>query len=137
MAKIIVPYRLKQERNSYNLIPLCDVRLHGPARSVTAEAVVDSGAVYSFFPRSAAEDAGIDLERGRAFEAIFGGSVDRKAKLVRVDLNIQDRRIRAEVVFVERLALGYALLGRQGIFSQFNEVCFLERTLDRRAELRF
>jgi hypothetical protein len=137
VPKIIVPYRLKQELGSYNLIPLCDVRLHGPARSVTVEAVVDSGAVYSFFPMSAAEDAGIELKRGQPFTAIFGGSIDAKAKLVTVDFSIQDRRIRAGVVFVERLALGYALLGRYRVFSQFNEVSFLEKTLERRAELRF
>lgn len=128
MRKIVIPYTLKQEKTGhYNLLPLCSLRLHGPTRSVTVTAVVDSGATHSFFPASAARDAGFSLEKGRRFHATFGGSEDPQARIIPVYLNISDFRVHAEVVFVEDLRLGYALLGRHHVFNQFNEV-LLPRT---------
>ena len=46
---------------------------------------------------------------------------------VRAYIELEQRRWGAEIVFVERLDLPYGLLGRRGVFAQFNEVAFLER----------
>jgi len=137
MRKIVLPYQFRHERSvHWNLLPICHVRLHGRVRTVLVDAVVDSGAVCSFFPRSAADDAGIALDDAKPYHVIFGGS-EAIGKLARVYINIGERRIEADIVFVDELRLGYALLGRRTIFPRFNEVVFLESTPTPRVELRY
>ena len=127
---------MRQNRfGHYESLPLCEVSLIGPARTVPVIAAVDSGATHPFFPASSAADAGIDLSKARSFHVTFGGS-DAFGKATVCYLTIGGRRLRAEVVFVDDIQLGYALLGRSGIFSQFNEVSFLERSADKRVEFR-
>lgn len=107
----------------------------GPVRTVPVIAAVDSGATHPFFLASSAADAGIDLAKARDFHVTFGGS-ETVGKIADCYLRIGERRLRVEVVFVEDIRLGYALLGRSGIFSQFNEISFLERSIDKRVEFR-
>jgi len=99
-------------------------------------AAIDSGATHPFFLKSSAADAGIDLSRGRDFMVTFGGSATI-GRVIDCHLRLHDHRLKASVVFVDDIKLGYALLGRTGVFGTFNEVVFLERTLDKRVELRF
>jgi hypothetical protein len=128
-----LPYRFHQ-RDGW--LPLCDVIIIGRDRQrARVQAVVDSGAVLSFFPITAAADAGIDLSTFRPFYGIFGGSTD-PGRVGMVDVRIADRGFRIEICFVERVGLGYAMLGRKGLFSLFDEVAFMEKSLPRRVQLR-
>lgn len=115
-------------------LPLCDVYLLGPAGRVLVRAVLDSGAVRPIFPRTAAEDAGIALPTRTDHVIQYGGG-RTNCVLFRSQLVLGDFRWSADVSFVDRLELPYALLGRRGVFSQFNEVKFLEKTLPARIEL--
>jgi hypothetical protein len=116
-------------------MPICDVILLGPRGRTSVRALVDSGAVYSVFPMKAAEDAGIILMGGQRMSLQYGGSTEPGMK-VSVYLLLSGRRHRADVVFVERLEFPYGLLGRTGLFAQYNEVCFLERLKTPRVEFR-
>jgi hypothetical protein len=44
------------------------------------------------------------------------------------------QRLDTEISFVEQLELPYALLGRYGVFSNFNAVTFVERAATPRVE---
>lgn len=96
----------------------------------------DSGALLPIFPRRAAEDAGVSLPDAPNFPIQYGGGVEQ-GRRVRAYIEIRQRRLDVEIVFVERLELPYALLGRRGIFGYFNEVAFLEKVATPRVELRW
>jgi hypothetical protein len=117
-------YRLQGGR----LLPLCTLFLLGPGSPGRAsiKALVDSGATYSIFHRSAAEDVGIKLPHEPNFVVQFGAERVPGWKQ-RVDIEMRGRRWKADVVFLDRLAYSYSLLGRIGVFSRFNEVSFVER----------
>jgi hypothetical protein len=127
-----IPYQLITSE-PYPL-PICDVFLLGPAGRVLVRAVLDSGAVRPIFPRKAAENAGIKLPSIPDHYIQYGGGPIGSV-LVRSHLSLGELRWDADVSFVERLELPYALLGRRGVFSQFNEVKFLEKTAPSRIEL--
>ena len=127
-----IPYRIVPSE-PYP-VPLCDVYLLGPAGRVIVRAVLDSGAVRPIFPRKAAEYAGIVLPTRPDHFIQYGGG-PTGCVLVRSHLLLGDFRWSADVSFAERLELPYALLGRRGVFSQFNEVKFLEKTAPPRIEL--
>lgn len=116
-------------------VPLCDVTLLGPEGRARVRALVDSGAVYSVFPRKAAEDAGIMMAAGVKTLIQYGGSRDVGTR-VRRYIELGGNRYRVDVVFVERLPFRFALLGRGGVFSQFREVTFLEKIATPRVEFR-
>ncbi len=97
--------------------------------------MVDSGAVYSVFPRKAAEVAGIMLDAGGQTLVQYGRSQDVGTRL-RSYIELGGSRYRVDVVFVERLAFRFALLGREGVFPQFREVAFLEKIATPRVEFR-
>jgi hypothetical protein len=124
-----------QKHHRDGFIPLCEFSLLGRKRRVTIRAVIDSGATHPFFLRSTADDAGIDLSKARPFHTTFGGS-ETIGLLTEAYVEFQQQRFRLEVVFVEDIRLGYALLGRHSFFSQFNEVAFIERIENKRVELR-
>jgi hypothetical protein len=127
--------RIDYQLHSTGLLPLCEVVILGKTRRVPVRAVIDSGATHPIFPTSAAEDAGIDLSRGRLFPIAFGAS-NSAGRLIETYVEIAHRRFRLEIVFVERLSIGYALLGRKTFFNQFNEVAFIERIKTPRVEFR-
>lgn len=127
--------RVEYQLHPTGQLPLCQVIILGKERRVPVRAVIDSGATHPIFPMSAAEDAGVDLQRARAFPITFGGS-QAPGHMVETYVEIAGRRFRLEIVFVEKLILGYALLGRRTFFNQFNEVAFIERIKTPRLELR-
>lgn len=131
MPYIDLPYQL----HPTGLLPLCEVVILGKDRRVPVQAVVDSGATHPFFPVSAAEDAGIDLTAAPRMNVTFGGSVT-EGRSANVYVEIQRQRLMIRIVFVDDIKLGYALLGRDTVFNQFNEVAFLERTKVKRVQLR-
>jgi hypothetical protein len=127
--------QLDYKYHSHGLLPLCEVIILGKTRRVPVRAVIDSGATHPIFPMSAAEDAGMDLSRGKPIQMAFGGS-GAPGRLIETYVEIARRRFRLEIVFVEQLTIGYALLGRRTFFNQFNEVAFIERIKTPRVEFR-
>ena len=135
MPVATLPYRIVAGRTE--LLPLCDVYVLGPLGRELVTCVVDSGASYPIFPERVAEDAGLSLSKvPKTFRIQYGGS-DDFGRLVRAHVELEQQRFDTEIVFVERLAFPYGLLGRRGIFSRFNEVVFLERVRPPRVELRW
>lgn len=126
--------RLDYQMHEAGLLPLCDVILIGRTRRAKVRAVIDSGATHPIFPMLSASDAGIDITAGRSFPVVFGGSI-AAGGLVETYVEISRVRFRLDIVFVESIKLGYALLGRRTFFNQFNEVAFLERGRMPRCEL--
>lgn len=49
------------------------------------------------------------------------------AYLFRLPVQIADMRLRASIAFSDKLKIGFNLLGRQTIFSPFEEIAFNER----------
>jgi hypothetical protein len=117
------------------LLPLCEVALLGRSHDAIVRAVIDSGATDPIFPISAAEDAGLRLDRARQYRITFGGSTT-ESKLLGCDVRVGHQRFHLQIAFVERLLFPYALLGRRGLFNQFNEVAFIENIPSPRVELR-
>lgn len=133
MRVLTSPYRIAA--GSPYMLPFCEVALLGRGR-IPVQALIDSGAVFSVFPLRAAEDAEIDLPASPNHTTNYGGSSALGWRQV-VDLELQGHRLRLSVVFVEHLALPYALLGRVGVFASYNEVAFLEKSHPPRVELRW
>jgi hypothetical protein len=128
------PYKIQAGRP--DLLPLCDLHVIGPKGRVLQRIVFDSGAEFPIFPRRAADDAGIMLPSAPNSWVQFGGSI-AQARRHPTYLELDGHRWAVDVWFVDRLELPYALLGRRGVFSQFNEVAFIERIRQPRVELRW
>jgi hypothetical protein len=115
-----------------HLLPICTLHLLGesvppnPPRRALVEALVDTGALCSVFPRKAAEDAGIELPLGYNYHIKYGAGQLVPAWRRWVDIEVDGKRFKAPVAFVERLAFTFALLGRDGVFVRFREVSFME-----------
>jgi hypothetical protein len=121
------------ERHSYAvkdgyLVPTCSLSLLGPAAPgrTPIEALIDSGATVSVFHRSAADSVGIELPRAHNYRIGYGGSTVPGWKQ-RVTLDMRGQRWTCDVVFVDRLAFPYSLLGRSGVFPRWKEVTFVEQ----------
>jgi predicted aspartyl protease len=134
MRVATLPYRIIF--GTRDLLPLCDVQVLGPRGRARVTSVLDTGAVYSVFPARVAEDVGLPLPKSPNFTIQYGGSVTF-GRRIRGHIELEQRRLDTEIVFVERLDLPYGLLGRRGIFSRFNEVVFLEKVRTPRVELRW
>ncbi|HEX5244128.1 MAG TPA: hypothetical protein VFW23_12765 [Tepidisphaeraceae bacterium] len=130
MPEFKLHYQVHSGKAGHGQLPLCELALIGPIRRVPINAVVDSGATHPMFPASAARDAGIDLSRALPTLVDFGGSAT-VGKLVRAYVEfvgLPDRRLCPDIIFIEEeMKLGYALLGRRGIFAQFAEIAFAEK----------
>jgi hypothetical protein len=98
--------------------------------------LVDSGADLVILPKSAALSAELDLARGSSRAVRFGGSWEQGLQLP-VDMLVSGKRIRPDVVFVDKLLFPYGLLGRNGVFAQFNEISFIEKAKTPRVEMRW
>ena len=118
------------------MLPICDVRVLGPKSSVSQRVLIDSGAVYSVFPRKTADDAGISLLPYPNHVVQFGSSTVY-GRRTPVHLVLRGLRWSADVVFVDRLEFPYGLLGRYQVFTQFNEIAFLEKIAVPSVELRW
>lgn len=67
-----------------------------------------------------------DQSRLRMLKAADGNFIP--GHIFRLVVQIGDLKIRAPVAFSDNLSVGFNLLGRQGIFSHFEEVAFDDRT---------
>jgi len=85
--------------------------------------LVDSGAVYTILSIDDAQRIGIDWERGRQQMIVVGDGSFIPTYIHDLKLRIGEFEITAPIGFSERLGVGFNLLGRKGIFDQF-QVCF-------------
>lgn len=103
------------------------VTLFGRSTSFKTAAYVDSGAFCSIFHSEIL--AALQLPKGqgrvRMLKAADGKFIRAYSFLLSVQ--IDDTKIRAPVAFSDELTVGFNLLGRQAIFSSFDEVAFRER----------
>ena len=90
-------------------------------------ALVDSGATFSVLSVDEAYRIGIDWQRGRRQMMVVGDGSFIPAYIHDLSIHIGSWTITAPVGFAERLGVGFNLLGRTGIFDQF-QVCFNSRT---------
>ncbi|MBI2373115.1 MAG: retropepsin-like domain-containing protein [Deltaproteobacteria bacterium] len=116
--------------------PLCPVTVVGPNGSRAIDALVDTGADVSCFPRTLAVELGIDLTRGSACPIVFGSSTSHGIRTT-ADLIFAGQRRRPDVVWVGDMVYPHPVLGRSGVFSIFGEVAFIERERTPRVEFRW
>jgi predicted aspartyl protease len=84
---------------------------------------VDSGATFSMLSVDEATRIGIDWQRGRRQMIVVGDGSYIPTFIQDLPIQIGDTQITAPIGFSERLGVGFNLLGRAGVFTQF-EVCF-------------
>ena len=115
-------------------IPLIDIRITNKEnkKAINYRAMLDSGAYANVFHSDIAEVLGINLASIKETQ-LFGGVKDSKrqmkGKLYIVELMIMQKgqsvKFDSYVVFSNEVSnTGFALLGRQGFFDRFDEVCF-------------
>jgi predicted aspartyl protease len=88
---------------------------------------VDSGAAFSILTVDEAERIGIDWQSGRRQMIVVGDGSYIPTFFHDLALQIGTSQITAPIGFSERLGVGFNLLGRTGVFDQF-EICFNDHT---------
>lgn len=88
---------------------------------------VDSGATFTVLSIDEAHRLGIDWQRGRRRMMVVGDGSFIPVYLHDLSIHIDAWEITVPVGFSERLGIGFNLLGRTGVFDQF-QVCFNDRT---------
>jgi len=88
---------------------------------------VDTGATFSIINAAEARDIGIDWQRGRRQMIVVGDGSYIPTFIHNLAIQIGTSQITAPIGFSERLGVGFNLLGRSGVFDQF-QVCFNDRT---------
>jgi len=88
---------------------------------------VDTGATFSIINAAEARDIGIDWQRGRRQMIVVGDGSYIPTFIHDLAIQIGTSQITAPIGFSERLGVGFNLLGRSGVFDQF-QVCFNDRT---------
>ena len=84
---------------------------------------VDSGATFSMIGAAEASDMGIDWQNGRRQMVVVGDGSFIPVFVHNLPVVIGSTQITVPIGFSERLGVGFNLLGRSGVFNQF-EVCF-------------
>ena len=88
---------------------------------------VDSGAIFSIFHIQTAERMGINIRDGRLQMIVVGDGSYIPTYIQDLTLRIGEFEIIAPIGFSERLGVGFNILGRKGVFDQF-QVCFNDHT---------
>jgi len=104
------------------LMPIIPVSINGHKLWV----FVDSGATFSILTVDEAERIGIDWQSGRRQMIVVGDGSYIPTFFHDLALQIGTSQITAPIGFSERLGVGFNLLGRTGVFDQF-EICFNDR----------
>lgn len=84
---------------------------------------VDSGATFTMIGATEASDIGIDWQSGRRQMIVVGDGSYIPTCIHNLSVQIADVQIAVPIGFSERLGVGFNLLGRTGVFNQF-EICF-------------
>ena len=119
MSIIEFPYTLYKQY----VMPIIPVLIEGHK----IWAFVDSGATFSIMSVDEARRIGIEWENGRRQMIVVGDGSFIPTHFHELELQIADHKIIAPIGFSERLGVGFNILGRTGIFNQF-EVCFNDHT---------
>lgn len=90
-------------------------------------AFVDSGATFTVLGVDESYRLGVDWQRGRRRMMVVGDGSFIPIYMHELAMHIGAWEITAPVGFSERLGVGFNLLGRTGVFNQF-QVCFNDRT---------
>lgn len=123
MRTLVFPYTPP----SGHFVPIIPVTLYGRGAPFKTAAYIDSGAFCSIFHSEILAALGLPMGQGRLrmLKAADGNFIRSYSYFLSVQ--IDDIKIRAPVAFSDKLTVGFNLLGRQGIFSSFDEVAFRER----------
>ena len=105
------------------LMPIVPVSINGHR----LWAFVDSGATFSMLTVDEAMRIGIDWQSGRRQMIVVGDGSYIPTFIHDLPIQIGSTQITAPIGFSERLGVGFNLLGRTGVFNQF-EVCFNDHT---------
>lgn len=84
---------------------------------------VDSGATFTILSVDDAHRIGIDWESGRRQMIVVGDGSFIPTYFHDISIRIGEWQVTAPIGFSERLGVGFNLLGRTGIFDQF-QICF-------------
>ena len=87
---------------------------------------VDSGATFSMVGAAEAGDMGINWQSGRRQMVVVGDGSYIPTFIHEIPIQLGASQITVPIGFSERLGVGFNLLGRTGVFDQF-EVCFNDR----------
>ena len=90
-------------------------------------AYVDSGAMFSIFHTQTALRMRINVQDGRLQMIVVGDGSYIPIYLHDLTLRLGGFELKAPIGFSERLGVGFNILGRNGIFDQF-QVCFNDHT---------
>jgi len=105
------------------LMPIIPVSINGHRLWVFA----DSGTTFSMLTVDEAERIGIDWQSGRRQMIVVRDGSYIPTFIHDLPLQIGTSQIIAPIGFSERLGVGFNLLGRTGVFNEF-EVCFNDHT---------
>lgn len=89
-------------------------------------AYVDSGATFSIFHADTANRLEIDIQTGKKQMIVVGDGSFIPVYFHNLTLQIDKFELQAPIGFSERLGVGFDLLGRKGIFDNF-QICFNEK----------
>lgn len=88
---------------------------------------VDSGAAFTILSIDDADRIGVDWQKGRQQMIVVGDGSFIPTYFHDLSIQIDKWHVTAPIGFSERLGVGFNLLGRKGIFDQF-QVCFNDQT---------
>ena len=123
MHSVTFPY----QHRHYHWLPIIPVTVFGPTGPLQVEAYLDSGAMMSILDYSIAEVLGLPLIHARTQRFIVGDGRYIHGRVVTLPVQVGSLRFRAPIAFSAELKVGFNLLGRVGLFEQFDEVVFQEK----------
>ncbi|MBI3922073.1 MAG: hypothetical protein HY318_11700 [Armatimonadetes bacterium] len=111
-----IPYR----RRGLLWHPIIQFGVESHEHVITAEAYVDSGAYYSIFASSVADELGVEVKSGRKrlLRGVDGGLIAAWTHRLRV--HIGPHHFFAEIGFSDHIGVGFNLLGRKDVFSRLS-----------------
>jgi hypothetical protein len=115
MSPIEFPYTLHKQY----LMPIIPILIKG----YKLWTFVDSGATFSILSVDEAHRIGIEWDKGRRQMIVVGDGSFIPTYFHNLPLEIGGYEVIAPIGFSERLGVGFNILGRTGIFDQF-QVCF-------------
>ena len=115
MSLIEFPYTLHKQY----LMPIIPILIGGHKLWT----FVDSGATFSILSVDDAHRIGIEWDKGRRQMIVVGDGSYIPTYFHDLSLQIGSYEVIAPIGFSERLGVGFNILGRTGIFDQF-QVCF-------------
>jgi len=115
MSPIEFPYTLHKQY----LMPIIPILIKG----YKLWTFVDSGATFIILSVDEAHRIGIEWDKGRRQMIVVGDGSFIPTYFHNLPLEIGGYEVIAPIGFSERLGVGFNILGRTGIFDQF-QVCF-------------